>query len=1055
MLIKSKRTYKDSTPDESLQAGRTGVSGLDADFFDIKEGSPLVPRELHDLARHINSRAIDREEDFVTFDYHLCRLSHARTLVDLCLGELLGAFRKADGKAYGEMGYSSLGDFTDEHLSFSGRLASEMILNFERLQALPLTREAYIKGDIVKSALRLLLRVATKENEAALLAEIRELSVREIDELVKVKLRAAKARSGQKNMAGGEAGGIAIRIKDAAGSTATGDNVKEDKAADTPGEMAAVLQGGGLEVPPSAAGAPGGGLEVPLSAAGTPGKGLEVPPSAASARDATDSGISQKERAAEERAYEEQAYEVLISEEQATEEIPSEEADREEGSGVVMKFNVPRTLALTWDFALEHFRENDKTKGPLYGFVEALVSCFLDSTADLAASREQAADAELTCAVEVADGTEYEAETNADAYSEACSGACINLDGRTEAGCQDGPAFAGGREVPLLYTDAIWDCFPTEREMRERERNDCLKSAVDGNSRSAEAGDSGATEHSGGKPEEAGNEYPDPQNEERLKLIREELALHPFVVKLPEEYSQIPRDSYALAQKIIRVASMRQSIDYHIGWFLKAVHDRRLFRLMEFSKIEDYAKARINISASTTFRLMRLVSYFSNHPVIEKAFLRRKITREQAYLIASLEDGRHEKIWLDFAMSRPARELRDEVGRMLRIREFDYFAPHSYALLPGFRYITDDRYDALSDEMKDIVRTGAWYKGPGSQWPLASHDEHYLDKDYADTVVQEPDTTRLSKCAADQLEGTDQTELSRLSKCATGQEESSDLTESSQLSKCAANQGGSSDQTGSSQLSKCAANAETGSCQCRDGEHRHSDDALEQARAICTLPDRHRPAMTLLLDVLESLSKKNDGSISTDSASSATAGHLSSGHLPPGREPAMSIRFFLPRGLYGIWNEAVRRYISLVSPDDGVEMLVNNEGAENFIALLLTEYLLNEKAHHKAAQNNKVLERDGYKCQVPGCSNRRNIHAHHLKFRSRGGSNCKSNVLCLCASHHLWILHILHGLKIEGTAPDELTFTFGPSSSPEGQPFMIYSSGRKVLAAIAEKAQNS
>jgi len=30
----------------------------------------------------------------------------------------------------------------------------------------------------------------------------------------------------------------------------------------------------------------------------------------------------------------------------------------------------------------------------------------------------------------------------------------------------------------------------------------------------------------------------------------------------------------------------------------------------------------------------------------------------------------------------------------------------AYALLPGFRYITDDRYNKLTDEMKDIVRTG-------------------------------------------------------------------------------------------------------------------------------------------------------------------------------------------------------------------------------------------------------------------------------------------------------------------------------------------------------------
>jgi hypothetical protein len=228
-------------------------------------------------------------------------------------------------------------------------------------------------------------------------------------------------------------------------------------------------------------------------------------------------------------------------------------------------------------------------------------------------------------------------------------------------------------------------------------------------------------------------------------------------------------------------------------------------------------------------------------------------------------------------------------------------------------------------------------------------------------------------------------------------------------------------------------------------------------RALCTLPDKHRPAMTLLLDVLESLARQSEGDVSSSSSDSRisagpdvpTASDISDiqaasrfrlSHL----EPAMSIRFFIPRGLYGVWNEVVRRYVLLIPPDDGVELLINNDGVENFIALLLTQYLLTEKAHHKAAHNNKVLERDGYKCQVPGCSNRRNIHAHHLKFRSRGGNDAIQNMLCLCASHHLWILHILHGLKIEGTAPEDLTFTFGPCSGPEGQPFMIYSGGRKV-----------
>ncbi|MGV8118355.1 MAG: hypothetical protein AB2L14_01190 [Candidatus Xenobiia bacterium LiM19] len=985
-FIQSRRTYRDSTPDENLQAGRAGSVEQDITLFDVSECAPLVPNELHEYARHISSRYIEREKDFITFDYHLCRLSHARSLIDLCLGELLSAFRKNDGKAYGEMGYSKLDDFADEHLSFSGRLASELILNFERLQALPLTREAYIKGDIVKSALRLLLRVMTPENEAELLGRIRKLSVREIDALVKAELRSARKCDGKENNAGGD-------------------------------DSATVAK-----------------------------KGSEDITSVTDANDAAES--------------------ITSLEEQASLEIPSEEADREEGSGVVMKFSVPRTLALTWDFALEHYRENEKTKGPLYGFVEALVSSFLDSTAGLVAPKEPEGGAEAVSVAETGGvagtgagaGTAAVAVTGAGTGAEGVSGsgagASAGQEGGKRALSEDGPATAGGREVPLLYTDAIWDCFPTEREFRSRNRDGSLTPSETGVCGAAGAGDYGATGadvcgatgaedcRAAGSgcaiPEEAVEEYPDPQNEERLRHIREELELQPFIVKLPEEYSQIPSDPYLLSHKIISVAQMRQSIDYHIGWFLKALHDRRLYRIMEFSKIEDYAKARIHISASTTFRLIKLVSYFSNHPVIEKAFLRRKITREQAYQIASLQDDRYEKIWLDFAMSRPARELREEVNRIVRIKEYDYFASHYYALLPGFRYITDDRYYELSDEMKDILRTGAWYKGPGSEWPLSSHDEHFLDKDFADKVTEESDMNGLSKCAPDLGRESD------LAECATDDLEESGPAESAQLSKCATDD-------------------ETRACLSREEDRHHRDETLEQARELCTLPDKHRPAMTLLLDVLESLERQSDANDSCASAASTASANAPAAATVPApatnasaeddytsrrHEPTMSIRFFMPRGLYGVWNEAVRRYVSLVSPDDGIELLINNEGAADFIAIMLSEYLLAEKAHHKSAHNNKVLERDGYKCQVPGCSNRRNIHAHHLEFRSHGGCNAISNLLSLCASHHLWILHILHGLKIEGTAPDDLTFTFGPCSSPEGQPFMIYSGGRKVPSPV-------
>jgi hypothetical protein len=52
-----------------------------------------------------------------------------------------------------------------------------------------------------------------------------------------------------------------------------------------------------------------------------------------------------------------------------------------------------------------------------------------------------------------------------------------------------------------------------------------------------------------------------------------------------------------------------------------------------------------------------------------------------------------------------------------------------------------------------------------------------------------------------------------------------------------------------------------------------------------------------------------------------------------------------------------------------------------------------------------VFARDGWRCVVPGCSSRRNLHDHHLRFRSHGGSNDPSNRVPVCVSHHQLGIH--------------------------------------------------
>jgi len=66
----------------------------------------------------------------------------------------------------------------------------------------------------------------------------------------------------------------------------------------------------------------------------------------------------------------------------------------------------------------------------------------------------------------------------------------------------------------------------------------------------------------------------------------------------------------------------------------------------------------------------------------------------------------------------------------------------------------------------------------------------------------------------------------------------------------------------------------------------------------------------------------------------------------------------------------------------------------------------------------RVLERDGWRCTNPGCS-RPAAHVHHVEFRAHGGSDDPSNLISVCAAHHLRGIHVGR-LRVTGKAPDEL-----------------------------------
>jgi hypothetical protein len=71
-----------------------------------------------------------------------------------------------------------------------------------------------------------------------------------------------------------------------------------------------------------------------------------------------------------------------------------------------------------------------------------------------------------------------------------------------------------------------------------------------------------------------------------------------------------------------------------------------------------------------------------------------------------------------------------------------------------------------------------------------------------------------------------------------------------------------------------------------------------------------------------------------------------------------------------------------------------------------------------------IFERDGWRCRVPGCSGRRNLHDHHIRFRSLGGDNAQENRATVCAWHHL---RGIHGGRVRawGSAVDDVRWELG------------------------------
>ena len=133
--------------------------------------------------------------------------------------------------------------------------------------------------------------------------------------------------------------------------------------------------------------------------------------------------------------------------------------------------------------------------------------------------------------------------------------------------------------------------------------------------------------------------------------------------------------------------------------------------------------------------------------------------------------------------------------------------------------------------------------------------------------------------------------------------------------------------------------------------------------------------------------------------------------------PEFRVRYWAPGDVAALWRHALEvcRLSSGRDMDDW-----------ECVALMLDSFeeTWDVTRDPRWLRRHRIFERDGWRCRVPGCSSRRNLQAHHVLYRSRGGPDDDGNLAVLCAAHHLRGIHAGR-LRCHGAAGGFLRWELG------------------------------
>jgi hypothetical protein len=145
-----------------------------------------------------------------------------------------------------------------------------------------------------------------------------------------------------------------------------------------------------------------------------------------------------------------------------------------------------------------------------------------------------------------------------------------------------------------------------------------------------------------------------------------------------------------------------------------------------------------------------------------------------------------------------------------------------------------------------------------------------------------------------------------------------------------------------------------------------------------------------------------------------------------GAYPMASAGHPTPYYIYGCPRDAAHLFRAILATvQRRIERRSGRPASESEALCAMIDHALESwGAHRKIPPEHRVFARDGWRCTAPGCTSYRNLHDHHIRFRSAGGSDDLSNRTTLCAWHHLRGVHA-GVVRVTGQAPHGLRFELG------------------------------